>query len=180
MTTNSGMENSYAILLIAGIVLFITLIGNLWKGKLTGKAATPLFLVAVIMIGYSSIKSITFGEDGLTIEKYAQAVVDDPQDQAKVNALNNALSNSNTVHQVQNYPRALSLTVHALSAVASSKAVGNDVPAARNYIAQAKALDPNSTDVKFVQEHLATIQTPRGVYQRTVAITALKTKYGLK
>jgi hypothetical protein len=70
--------------------------------------------------------------------------------------------------------------VHALSAVASFKVISNDVQAARNYIERARVLDSNSAEVKFVQEHLSTTQTGQKPYQKTVAIGALKTRYGLK
>ena len=174
------MQTPQILLMVAGIVLFVVLIIQLLRGKLEAKIGVPLFIVVIIMIGYPTIQKITLDGEMISIETYSNQVANNPQDTTAASKLNSALQNSDVAAALQKNPSRLALVTKALSIAASERVVKDDIPAAQNYLSQARSLSPNSEDVKFVQQHLSTVQNNTTPQEKTAAKVNLQKRFLVK
>lgn len=174
------MQTPQILLMGAGIVLFIALIIQLFRGMLEAKTGVPLFIIVIIMIGYPTIQKITLDGDMLSIEKYSNQITQNPQDTTAANNLNATLNKSGVISALQNNPTRLAQVTKALTIAASARVVKDDIPAARNYLAQANKLAPNSEEVKIVQQHLTTVQSNATPQEKTAAKATLQRRFLMK
>jgi hypothetical protein len=68
-------------MLVLGVVLFVVLVITLLKLVNKGKsfaALLPFFAIPVVMIGYPTIQSVSFGKDVVTITKATEELQSDP------------------------------------------------------------------------------------------------------
>lgn len=161
----------------AGIVLFITLIVLLIRGKLEGKTGFLLFLVVIIMIGYPTIQKLTVSDDEVSIETYSNEITKNPEDSVAASKLNALLDKSGVVTTLRKDTAKLALAARALSIAASARVMKDDIPGARAYLAKANVLAPNSADVRFVQQHLATVQSNATPEQKMAAKNILQQRF---
>lgn len=149
------------VLLIMGVIVFVALVflliwNDLKKEKIIG--LLPFFLIPVVLVGYPSLQSIEFKDDGLTIQKYTQAVNANPSDTASRNALAKKLDQFSSSSRIRNNPEALTTIAVA------QLALGN-LDSAALTVTQASRIDPASTRVKHtadqINRHLANRQAFR-------------------
>jgi tetratricopeptide (TPR) repeat protein len=78
-----GLYLYEVILMIAGGILFLALVFLLIWNSIKGKSITPLlpfFLIPIIMIGWSTIKSVSYDNGKIDIEKTADSLAKNPAD----------------------------------------------------------------------------------------------------
>lgn len=151
----AGMLPFEIVLLIMGVIIFLALIflliwNDLKKEKIV--ALLPFFLIPVILVGYPSVQSVEFKDDGLSIQKYTQDVKADPTDTASIHALTDKLEafRSNP-SRVMNNPE-------ALTTIADAQLALGDLDSAALTIRHASRIAPQSGDVKHtaaaINQHL--------------------------
>lgn len=155
----NGMLPFEIVLLIMGVIIFLALIflliwNDLKKEKIV--ALLPFFLIPVILVGYPSVQSVEFKDDGLSIQKYTQDVKADPTDTASIHALTDKLEafRSNP-SRVMNNPE-------ALATIAGAQLALGNLDSAALTIGQASRIAPQSGDVKRtaaeINQHLVVRQ----------------------
>lgn len=157
----SSMLPFEIILLIMGVIVFLALLFLLiWNDLKKEKILTllPFFLIPVILVGYPSIQSVEFKDDGLSIQKYTQAVQANPADTASRNLLEEKLAQFKSNSRTQNNPK-------ALTTIADAQLALGKLDSAALTVKQASLIAPRSNDVKQtsdeIKRHLAIRETFR-------------------
>jgi tetratricopeptide (TPR) repeat protein len=126
------------ILMIAGGVLFLALIFALIWYVIKGRKITallPFFLLPIVMIGWPAIKSVSYDNGKIEIEKTASALIANPADTALQQKLQRSIATFDTT-------RAATDPV-ALNAISSAYFALGKYTDAGKYNRQALAIDPN-------------------------------------
>ncbi len=142
----------YEILLeVLGVLLFLVallaLIRNVMKEKPFG-SLLPFIGVAVVMIGYPSIKSIEISNDTVKIEKLTQALQQEPTNASVRQELQTA------VQTIASRP--VNSATRATTIARAQFVLGNDA-AAEATVATALRLDPNATGAVSLQKNIQAI-----------------------
>jgi tetratricopeptide (TPR) repeat protein len=147
----SGMLPFEIVLLMMGVVAFAVLIflliwNSIKKEKIIG--LLPFFLIPVLLVGYPSVQSIQFNNEGLTIQKYTQAVTQDPTDTTATRVLNEKLE------AYKSNPSRVMNNALALTNIANAQLALGNLDSARLTIRQASSIAPNSGDIQRTSEEI--------------------------
>ena len=94
-----GLYLYEVMLMVAGAVLFLVLIFILIWYVIKNKkivALLPFFLIPIIMIGWTSITSLSYINGKIEIQKNASSLINDPSDSSARKALESSIANFNT------------------------------------------------------------------------------------
>ena len=146
-----GLYGYEVAMLLLGIVMFIVLLlGLIARMRKGGSVASllPFFGLAIAMIGYPSVQSITIGKDLVTIQKSTHELTASPTN------LELRQSIKATLQKIQSRPigDASSLTTVA----AAQYALGDDSAAKQN-LQRALDVDPKIPAAKALQQKIATV-----------------------
>lgn len=161
----SGMLPFEIVLLMMGVVAFAALIFLLiWNSIKKQKIISllPFFLIPVLLVGYPSVQSVQFNNDGLTIQKYTQAVMQDPTDTAATRVLNEKLE------AYKSNPSRVMHNAGALTTIANAQLALGNLDSARLTIRQASSIAPNSGDIKRASEEIDQHLAIRQQFQRQI------------
>jgi tetratricopeptide (TPR) repeat protein len=155
-----GLYGYEVALLWLGIAMFVVLLigltARLRKGGGVG-SLLPFFGLAIAMIGYPSVQSITVGKDIVTLKKTTHELITSPTDLELRQSVKAALQ------KVQSRPIA---DPSSLTAVATAQyAVGND-SAAKHSLQRVLDVNPNIPEAKALQQKIAIIETVTNLTNR--------------
>lgn len=140
----SGMLPFEVILAFMGIIIFLALVFLLVWNVMKQRAfisLLPFFLVPVFLVGYPSVQSIQFMDDGLSIQKYTNDVNSNPSDTSARRQLTTAL------HAFNLNPRSQK-NAGALTTIADAQLALGNPDSAAIAIKKAIRLEPQSETVK--------------------------------
>jgi hypothetical protein len=115
-----GLKSHERVLLVMGVVFFITLLGLLVYyavKRMPFKGLLPFFAIPIVMVGFPGIQKITFDNGVLGIEKLTEKVEQDPTNTAAKKELETRLK------AIENRPISRSANLKILERAYS--AVGN-------------------------------------------------------
>jgi len=96
MQVIEGLFHYELILLILGVILFITMLIILIIFAVKGrpfKGLLAFFILPIVMIGFPSYQKITFDNGVVTAEKYARQLSENPADSTLRNKLQETMNN---------------------------------------------------------------------------------------
>jgi len=134
------------VLMIAGGILFLVLIFALIWYVIKSKpvaALLPFFLLPIMMIGWPAIKSVSYDNGKIDIEKTADALIADPADTALQQKLQHAVASFDTTRATSD-PVALNTISTAYYALGKYTDAGK-------YNQQALAIDPTLAAAKSLK-----------------------------
>ncbi len=143
-----GLYLYEVVLLVLGTILFLVMLIQLVKQH-NYKAALPLFVLAALMIGYPSIKSVEYSDGKLKVDKYLRTVEENPDDLQARAGLQDA------VKTVADRPSRTADT--ALMIAKAQYALGQE-GAAENSLAKASELNPSDPKVKDFREKVEMVK----------------------
>lgn len=170
----NGLLPFEIILLIMGVIIFLVLLFLLVWSVMKRRAIVtllPFFLLPVVLVGYPSIQSVQFKDNGLTIQKYTRVVNNDPSDTAARNKLSEALikfKNSNRTQQ----------NADALATVAGAQLALGKLDAASLTVQKAVQLDPNSNSVRTAARQVGQqVEVEREFHQNISRLSELLNEF---
>jgi tetratricopeptide (TPR) repeat protein len=143
-----GLHSYEVIMLISGVivllVLLVALLRRIWTNE-SFSGLLPFFAVPVVMIGYSSIQSITFQKDVLTINKTTDALKQDP---------NNPTLRATLQNDVAKLSARPATSANAMAVLGRAQlALGNEDEAKQN-LAKAQQVEPNLPAVQELNRRI--------------------------
>lgn len=152
MKTIDGLFFHEFILLVLGVLLFITLLIILivfviQKRQL--KELILLFLLPVLMIGYPSIQKIVYDNGVLSIEKYATEMANDSTDSDQRSKLEMKLK------IIERRP---TMNYNTLMEFGKAQAILGDTVKAEKFIDKALLISPGFSEARMLQERFNTPQ----------------------
>lgn len=150
-----GLLGFEIILLVLGILFFVTLLGILLihvRRQTDTKSVLPFFVLAVAMIAFPGIQSIKFSNDGAEIQKETEELKQDPTDPARKEELRRSVA------ELEARP---SRSAETSLILARARFALGDTLEARTHILRARELAPQDPAVtRFVRE-LPAVQPPQ-------------------
>jgi len=152
MTLFEGLYLYEVVLLVLGVILFLTLIFALLYQVLHKRKFTSLlgfFMLPIAMVGYPSIKSIQYNDGVITLEKTTQELQSKPTDPAARQTL------QDQVNRMAARPAASARSLTILAQ--AQEALGNEASASGN-LEKALQSDPNAVEAKQLQHRIELIK----------------------
>jgi tetratricopeptide (TPR) repeat protein len=155
-----GLYGYEVAMLWLGILLFIVLlfglIARLRKGDSVA-SLLPFFGVAIAMIGYPSVQSITIGKDLLSIQKATHDLTVSPTNLELRQSINA------TLQKIQSRPIG---DPSNLTMVATAQYALGDDSAAKQNLQKALAVNPNIPAAKALQQKIGIVETVTNLTNR--------------
>ncbi len=146
-----GMYIYEIVLLIGGAILFLAAVIVLLRQVFTNhsyKGLMPLFLIAVLMMGFPAVSAVKFGKDLLEIDKQTHQLQEHPDDQATRAAL------SSNIKALGGRPIKDPQTITTLAQ--AQFALGEDQQA-KEKVDQALAASPSLTPAKDLKAKIEVV-----------------------
>ncbi len=146
-----GMYLYEIVLLIGGAILFLAAVIVLLRQVFTNhsyKGLMPLFLIAVLMMGFPAVSAVKFGKDLLEIDKQTHQLQEHPDDQATRAAL------SSNIKALSGRPIKDPQTITTLAQ--AQFALGEDQQA-KEKVDQALAASPSLTPAKDLKAKIEVV-----------------------
>lgn len=146
-----GMYLYEIVLLIGGAILFLAAVIVLLRQVFTNhsyKGLMPLFLIAVLMMGFPAVSAVKFGKDLLEIDKQTHQLQEHPDDQATRAAL------SSNIKALSGRPIKDPQTITTLAQ--AQFALGEDQQA-KEKVEQALAANPSLTAAKDLKAKIEVV-----------------------
>lgn len=147
-----GLYFHEIVLLLLGVIFFVALLIAFLRRVFRGESFGGLlafFAVPIVMIGYPSIKSIEIDKDTVKIEKYTQALRDNPTSPAARGELAKAVADA-SVRPIADARRVVTLASAQL-------ALGNEEAATAN-LQKAQRVDPKEPGVLALQKRIDVVR----------------------
>jgi hypothetical protein len=151
MNLFAGLYFYEIVLLVLGIVLFLTMLVALIVSLLKGNSIAPLvmfFVISIVMIAFPSIAKVRFDEHGVEIDKATNEVVQNPSNPQAKAKLQNLLATSTD--------RANSSPQRLLEIARAQAALGKKESALQN-VDQALKIDPRLNAAKDLKGRLESV-----------------------
>lgn len=152
MSNFEGLSFFETVLLFMGVFLFVVLvfllIWNVIKQK-PFKALLGFFVVPIVMIGYSSIKSVEWKGITLNLQNATDSVNADPGNTALRSTLMSLLS------QIEEKGKTLLSSPNATATVAQAQASLGNYDSASHYLSVANSLDPTNPKLAVVRQQVS-------------------------
>lgn len=152
MKTIDGLYFYEFILLVLGILLFITILVILIVFVIQKRSLKELFIfffLSIIMIGYPSIQKIVYDNGIVTIEKYATAIAKDPSNSDQRSKLEMTLKKIER-RQTMNYK--------TLIEFGKAQAILGDTVRAEKLVDRALRISPDFSEARMLQTKFNTPQ----------------------
>ena len=160
-----GLYPVERVMLVLGIVTFVVSVFSFLYALVKKISVLPvlgLFVIAIAMIGYSRLQSVSFGKDVLTVQYYARELQNDPKDAEARTQLGAALGSISS--------RAANATSGESAAiVANGQFADNQTALAKRTLQQATALDPQAAAVVSLQRKITTLDNLATLTQQAQA-----------
>jgi tetratricopeptide (TPR) repeat protein len=159
-----GLYLYEVILMIAGGILFLALVFLLIWNSIKGKSITsllPFFLIPIIMIGWSTIKSISYSNGTVEIQKTADSLAKAPADTSLQIKLEKSVAAFDTT-RAANDPVALNAISNAYYALGKYED-------ATRYNQMALAINPNLQQAVTLKTHIEKQVTIKNNFNKSIS-----------